>query len=64
MVNLDKELARFDSIFRNILDEKEVICRSMGFMQDKRRERGFEKNYPLSRTGAGEDNGDFLYGVQ
>ena len=39
MVYLDKEPARLDSIFREILDEEEAIWLSKRFMQNKRRER-------------------------
>ena len=39
MVYLDKEPARFDSIFRDILDNKEVICPSKGFMQGEMKEK-------------------------
>ena len=38
-VYLDKEPARFDSTFRDILDEREEICHSKGFMQGKRRKK-------------------------
>jgi len=39
VVYLDKESTRFDSIFRNVLDEIEATCRSKGFMQSRRRKR-------------------------
>ena len=53
MVNLDKELARFDSIFRNIRDQKETICRSKIFIQSKRRERIRKRFHLLFLTEAG-----------
>ena len=54
MVFLDKKPARFDSIYRNIPDEKEAIYCSKGGIYARQEEREDSKKYYLrSRIVAG-----------